>query len=313
MGIVSTPDHENTFEINLHSPFSLEQTLCSEQCPADLWFFDDSVGRWVTYMPIENQWTKLMLKQERNDVIVVTYEPAESDVESIKEALFYHLSLDYDLSSLISSFQNDRYMSKVFEHVGSLRVMRDLNKEYRILGAIITQNTSVRMIKTAQRLMFLHYGDEVHIGQEVFHSYPKVERIAEETTDALRSKCKVGYRAEYLRNISQALLSENIVGYLESLDTDEAKNYLMSFKGIGSKVSDLILMYGLGRRDVFPLDVWVKRAIKREYFGNDDASDKDVYRFAREYFGNFASIVNLMIFAFERKNKGQFFNYCIWR
>jgi N-glycosylase/DNA lyase len=97
------------------------------------------------------------------------------------------------------------------------------------------------------------------------------------------------------------------------MNTDEAKSFLMKFKGIGGKVSDLILMYGFGRCDVFPLDIWVKRALKREYFRNNNVSDKELYKFAREYFGNFASIINIMIFTYERRNKSQFYNYCVWR
>jgi len=40
---------------------------------------------------------------------------------------------------------------------------------------------------------------------------------------------------------------------LEKMSTEKAKKYLISFRGIGNKVSDIILMYGFGRRDVFPL------------------------------------------------------------
>jgi len=305
-------ENKNKFKINLEMPFSLENTLRSEQCPADLWFFDDSDSRWISYIPIKNQWTKLMLTQERN-VITVTYMPKTSNIENIKKSLLYQLSLDYNVTGLMSSFNGDEYISTIFKYCRDLRLMRDLNIEYRIIEAIITQNTSVRMIKTVQKLLFFHYGDRVQIGDEIIYTYPKIERIANENIDALKAKCKIGYRAEYLKNISQAILSENTIEYLESLNTYEAKNYLMKFKGIGRKVSDLILMYGLKREDVFPLDVWVKRTIKREYFRNNDVSDEDIYNFAREYFGNFASIINLMIFTYERKDKSQFFNYCVWK
>ncbi len=307
------PESRSEFDISLKTPFSLERTLQSEQCPADLWFFDKSENGWVSYMPFQNQWTKLILRQERN-TIVVTCVPARRNAENIKKALFYHLSLDSDANSLMSSFHGDKYLSTVFQYCEGLRVMRDLNREYRVIEAIITQNTSVRMIKTVQRLLFLHYGDNVQIGEEIIHTYPNIERIANEKIDALKSKCKVGYRAEYLKNMSQVLLLEDTIGRLERMSTDEAKAYLMGFKGVGRKVSDLILMYGLGRGDVFPMDVWVKKAIKREYFHNSNSvSDKELYEFASEYFGNFASIINLMIFTYERRDKRQFFNYCIWR
>lgn len=98
---------------------------------------------------------------------------------------------------------------------------------------------------------------------------------------------------------------------LEKMPTEEAKKYLMSFKGIGRKVSDLILMYGFKRGDVFPLDIWVKKAIKREYFGGQEVPEKEVYKWAREYFQEYASLFNLMIFLYERGCKERYYNYCV--
>jgi len=303
---------ENEFKINLENPFSLEKTLISDQCPADLWFFDDSNHKWISYIPVENQWTKVMLSQEGNSLLVA-YAPKIGNIENIRKYLSYQLSLDYDITGLASFFRSDNYISTILEYCKDLRLMKDLNIEYRIIEAIITQNTSVRMIKTMQKLLFFHYGDQVQVDGEIIYTYPSIERIANESTAVLMTKCKVGYRAEYLKIITQALLSKKTIKYLEKLNTQDAKSYLMEFKGIGRKVSDLILMYGLKKEDVFPLDVWVKRAVKREYFNNRDVGDEDIYKFSKEYFNSFASIINLMIFTYERNEKSQYFNYCVWK
>lgn len=301
------------FEINLTPFFSLDKTLMSEQCAADLWFFDNREKYWVSYVPIKTQWTKVMLKQREN-TIKVKYMPSDHNIEEIKNRLFYIFSLNYNVNHLIKTFQKDKYLQKVLKYCANLRIMRDIDKKYRIMEAIITQNTSVKMIKIIQRLLFLNYGNKVKIGDELIHIYPEVEKIANEKEAVLREKCKLGYRAEYLKNMAQKILSKEIeIENLEKMKTEEAKKYLMTFKGIGSKVSDLILMYGFEKNDVFPLDLWIKRTIKREYFQNKEVSDKQIYEFAKNYFGPYASMINLMIFSYERKNKNQFFNYCIWR
>jgi len=87
----------------------------------------------------------------------------------------------------------------------------------------------------------------------------------------------------------------------------------MNFKGIGKKVADIILMYGFGRGDVFPMDRWVKNAIEREYFQQEKKREKEIYEFAKKYFGEYAAFVNLLIFNYERKKKTPYFNLCIWR
>lgn len=303
----------NRFEITLKTPFSLEKILMSEQCAADLWFFDETERCWVSYIFIKNRWLKLMLRQIGN-VIEIKYKPPKEEIENIKNWLFYIFSLDYNVDGLRLNYQKDKYILKLLKHCADLRIMRDINKEYRVIETILTQNTSVKMIKIMQRLLFLNYGDEVKIGDEVIHTYPQIEKIANENVNELKKKCKVGYRAEYLINIAQKIFSGDIdIKKINKMDTEEAKKYLMHFKGIGNKVSDLILMYGFEKGDVFPLDLWVKRAIIREYFRNKNVSDKKIYAFVKNYFGHFASIINLMIFFYERKGKTRFFNCCIWR
>jgi N-glycosylase/DNA lyase len=305
----------NKFKIELKVPFSLDKTLKSEQCPADLWFFDYSQNYWVSYIPVERYWVKVMLRQNQN-IIEGEYLPKEYEIrEKLLEKLDYIFQFENSNEEMLSTFsQKDDFLAKVVKYCRGIRIMRDLNKEYRILEAVITQNTSVKMIKVMQRLLFLNFGDEIQIGDEKIFTYPKIEKIAKENVIELKKKCKLGYRAQYVKDIAQQILSGNLNPQkLEKMPTEEAKKYLMGFRGIGKKVSDLILMYGFGRRDVFPLDIWIKKAIKREYFKNQEISEKEIYRWAREYFNEYASLFNLMIFLYERKGGERYYNYCVWR
>jgi len=305
----------NKFKIELKAPFSLDKTLKSEQCPADLWFFDENQNYWVSYIPIEGCWVKVMLRQNQN-IIDGEYLPKECEIkEKLLEKLHYIFQFEDNHDNVLSAFsQKDEYLAKVVRYCRGLRIMRDLNKEYRILEAIITQNTSIRMIKIMQRLLFLNFGDMIQIGDDKIFTYPKIEKIAEENVIDLKKKCKLGYRAQYVKDIAQQILLGNLSSQkLEKMPTEEAKKYLMSFRGIGKKVSDLILMYGFGKGDVFPLDIWIKKAIKREYFESQEVSEKEIYKWAREYFKEHASLFNLMIFLYERRGEDRYYNYCVWR
>ena len=42
---------------------------------------------------------------------------------------------------------------------------------------------------------------------------------------------------------------------------DEARNILMTITGVGPKVADCTLLFGLGFHSAFPMDVWMKRAM----------------------------------------------------
>lgn len=293
------------------SNFSLNNTIKTEQCPADLWYFDNFSGYWISYIPVKGKWCKIMMKQKENEIeVCYTSEHKEEEILAI---LTYIFRLDYNLEDLYSHYLEDKYLQKVFNKCKGLRVMRDLSKEYRILEAVLTQNTSIKMIKRMQRLLFINYGEKVKINGEEIHIYPTAEKIASIDVNELKKKCKLGYRASYLKQLAKDLIQGKLsIKKIEILSSKDARKYLMEFKGIGKKVADIILMYGFGRRDVFPLDLWVKKAIKREYFDNKNASEREIHEFATEYFGEHASLINLMIFNYER-GKEEFHNLCVWK
>jgi N-glycosylase/DNA lyase len=64
----------------------------------------------------------------------------------------------------------------------------------------------------------------------------------------------------------------------------------MEIKGVGPKVADCVLLFGLGFKEAFPIDVWIKRVISK-YYGED---------FTPEYFGKYAGIAQQFLFYNER-------------
>ena len=42
---------------------------------------------------------------------------------------------------------------------------------------------------------------------------------------------------------------------------EDAKKELLKIKGVGEKVAQCALLYGFGRLEAFPQDVWVKRIV----------------------------------------------------
>ena len=42
---------------------------------------------------------------------------------------------------------------------------------------------------------------------------------------------------------------------------------MRSIKGVGPKVAECALLYGFGRLECFPVDVWIRRALETEFTG----------------------------------------------
>ena len=86
---------------------------------------------------------------------------------------------------------------------------------------------------------------------------------------------------------------------LKNMTFQEAKKSLMSIKGVGEKVANCVLLFGLSFTSAFPVDVWMKRIMEELYFRKN--TNKDVIeKFAVELFGKYAGYAQQYLFAYGR-------------
>jgi len=271
--------------------FDLNLTLLSEQCPAEFWY---KTSVWISYLKIDNIWTKVLLKQKNNYLYVNTFPKVNKEV--LIEKLNYIFWLDYPVEDL-ESLYDDNKLRKIIEKYKNIRVMREDNYVYRTYFGVVAQNINIKRIKKIHNLLFKTYGDYVDY-LNVF-TYPVLKRIYKKSEEL--KKCKLGYRAEYLKNIVNAIVEKRFIPEnLFKLPSKEGIKILKQFKGIGDKIAEMILMYAYGKRDVFPIDVWVRRSLDKLEIENP-----------KEYFKEHSSIMNLILFLNERN--ARFYNFNCWK
>ena len=83
---------------------------------------------------------------------------------------------------------------------------------------------------------------------------------------------------------------------------EDAFETILKLPGVGPKVADCILLYGFGRGEAFPVDVWIKRIIEHLYFPGEDLKPQEVRDFGRERFEDYAGYVQLYLFHYARKS-----------
>ena len=71
---------------------------------------------------------------------------------------------------------------------------------------------------------------------------------------------------DIIENICESIIDGWLdLNMLRIMDTEDAIEYLMDFKGIGRKVADSICLYGLHRLECFPIDTHMNQYFKKEY------------------------------------------------
>ena len=122
---------------------------------------------------------------------------------------------------------------------------------------ILSQNNNIPRIKGLVDRLCQLLGEE-HDG---FYDFPSPERLAVQTVDSL-APVRSGFRAKYLIDAAQKVAGGEVdLDALFRLPIDEARQSLMKIYGVGEKVAECALLYGLHRLEAFPMDVWMKRAM----------------------------------------------------
>lgn len=182
------------------------------------------------------------------------YEFETDDVPYFKN----YLDLDRDYEAIQREVQDGGFVSDAIEYGKGIRILNQDLQEM-IISFLVSQNNNIPRIKNTIDAFCRALGKEM----EGYFAFPCMEAFAKQDLFFYK-ECGCGYRAEYIQGISRDIVEHGLPD-LENMDTDEARNVLLSYKGIGRKVADCILLFGLQRKDVFPVDTWIYKAFQNDF------------------------------------------------
>ena len=194
-----------------------------------------------------------------------------------------YLDMGTDYVKARESVMLGEYLTECAEYGRGIRILRQ-DKWEALCSFIISQCNNIPRIKSIVEKLCAMFGEAMETPWGVKYSFPTASRVAlleEPELAPLRS----GYRAAYIINAARAVASGDIdLEYAATLDGNEARKYLKSLNGVGDKVANCAVLFGLHRMDAFPVDVWIKRALKENLpAGFDPATLGDYAGLAQQY------------------------------
>ena len=197
---------------------------------------------------------------------------------------YFDLELDYgkirgDISRL------HPVLEEAARYAPGIRILRQ--EPYEALCTfIISQNNNIKRIKGIVARLCESFGDEIDEG---VYTFPTAERLAELMPDDL-APLRAGFRNRYIIDSAKKVASGEVdLELCKTADYDTARAELMKITGVGVKVADCTLLFGMHRVEAFPVDVWMKRAMEKLFPGMS-AND----------FGEYAGIAQQYIFHYSR-------------
>lgn len=239
----------------------------------------------------------IKIRQDGNKIYVRSNN--EEDLENVVKD-YFELNKDYQaIEERISKV--DKYVKEAVKNTTGLRHIKQDFFE-TIISYIISANNNIPRISKSVNEISRRFGREIEFDGEKYYLFPRPEELSKVTVDDYR-ECGVGFRDKYIYNTVKKINSGDIdLEKMQEMPTKELRALLLTLMGIGPKVADCILLFSCSRQEVFPIDVWVERVMKKLYFEDKDVSKKEILDYADKNFGKDAGIIQQHLFYNIREN-----------
>jgi len=198
----------------------------------------------------------------------------------LDEFFRHYFTLDIDTSTCIPEFlkTEKKELWHALQRYKNIRVLRQQPFE-TLITFMCAQGIGMKIIRSQIEHLCRHFGTKLEANIEnermIAYSFPKPETLASLTPQEL-AVCTNNNRIRASNIISAARAVAD--GTLDlarlrspALPLDEARNALTEHRGIGLKIADCVLLFGLQRFNAFPIDTHVHQYLST-WFGIEEAA-----------------------------------------
>ena len=221
------------------------------------------------------------VRQEKTSVHIETDDP---------DYFRAYFALDEDYCGYYTRLHSFPELSRACEAGRGIRLLRQDAFEM-IISFIVSANNNIPRIKGIIERLCERAGRRTRDGGYAFPTREEMLTLSVSDYSALGA----GYRDSYLYSAARTVTDDFLRGIAE-LPTAEARKKLLTVKGVGPKVADCIVLFGLGRRDSFPVDTWMRQALSTDEL--DTPIKIHDYYLAR--YGGLAGLAQQYIFHYAR-------------
>jgi N-glycosylase/DNA lyase len=301
----------STLKLRVHGPLDLESTLECGQAfrwskvsgPDGVMWYKGVIGCSGVMVRFDSNSSNLFILYE---VESASARDTASEIrDRLANAVYLYFALDDDLDAIRAFLANeglaeegivDQVINSAASHGRGLRILRQDPWEC-LVSYIVSTNKNIPAIRKTVDYFCRALGSPAGLGE---YTFPSAEAFLGAGPYCIKdSKC--GYRASYILDAAAKVAEKQVnLNALWSLPVGEARQELMKIKGVGPKVADCVLLFAYHRLEVFPVDVWIARAMSHFYFGGREMTAKEAREEGSRRFGPFAGYAQEYLFHYAR-------------
>lgn len=160
----------------------------------------------------------------------------------------------------------DKKLAKLIEQHEPFTLKSHKNICLRLCASIMGQQLSTKVAKVLyHRFLNLYEGNE-----------PTPEQIVNTPFEKLRSIGMSNAKTQYVLNVAEFAIANRLNDKkLKKMNNEEIIELLTQIKGVGRWTVEMLLMFTLGREDVFSIDDYGIQSAMKKMYRLDDADKKE--------------------------------------
>lgn len=205
--------------------------------------------------------------------------PKQYEEEAVQKIIAI-FQLDTSLEEINAHFHGTD-LELLFVQYRGLPLTCEFDLYYSIMKTIIHQQLNLSFAHTLTERFVRNFGEE----KDGFARYPTPERVSMLEYEDLRKLQFSQRKAEYVIDTSRLIAKGELdLNELSMKTDDEIIEELTKIRGIGYWTAENILLFGLGRKNLFPIkDVGIQNALKNLYKLDQKPSLEDMIHYSETW------------------------------
>ena len=144
----------------------------------------------------------------------------------------------------VAHLSKDEKLKKLIKHHGTFKLNKQKNLYLYLCFSIMSQQLSTKVARVIRQRFLDLYGGE-----------PTAQEIIDTPFERLRATGLSNAKVNYVQNVARFEIEKGMDhGKLSKMSDEEVIAYLTQIKGVGRWTTEMLLMFALGREDLFAID-----------------------------------------------------------
>lgn len=209
----------------------------------------------------------LFTLREGDGKLIVEFQngtPTATGKTFVKDYVREWFDVESDLTPFYKLASTDKIMGELVKKFFGYRIIGQPDLFESIVWAVLGQQINLQFAYTLKQRFVEKFGERLHWENNSYYLFPTPSVVAQLSHDILLPLQFSRQKSNYVVNIANAFANGEVSKEkLKGLPLEEAKEMLMTIKGVGNWTANYALMKTFRYPDAFPLeDAGVHNAIK---------------------------------------------------